>query len=72
MKTLLVAGAAVAALLSAGSANADDVYHASMAIPVGQTGPNVAIPGYPGGVVATNSAPFLFNDTFPSGLGPNA
>ncbi|MGH6979179.1 MAG: hypothetical protein ACRED4_07795, partial [Brevundimonas sp.] len=31
MKKLLVAGAAVAALLSAGSANADDIYNWSMA-----------------------------------------
>ena len=72
MKKFLIAGAAVAALLSAGAANADDVYHASMSVPAGQTGPTVVIPGYPGGVIATTNGPFQFNETLPSGLGPNA
>jgi len=61
MKKLLVAGAAVAALLAAGSASADDVYHASMGAAANSV--------HTAGIYQLNvgAADFIFNETSPGG-----
>ncbi|WP_296169650.1 hypothetical protein, partial [uncultured Brevundimonas sp.] len=58
----LLAGVAALALMST-AAQAGDVYHASMSVPAGQTGPLVNVPGF-GSYVATNNGPFLFNEGY--------
>lgn len=56
----LLAGVAALALIST-AAQAGDVYHASMSVPVGQTGPVVNIGGT--NYVATFTPPLQFNET---------
>ncbi|WP_374596598.1 hypothetical protein [Brevundimonas sp.] len=61
----LLAGVAALALIST-AAQAGDVYHASMSVPVGQTGPSVNVPGF--GTYTATPPGYPTNFTFNEGF----